>query len=173
MGVLVIMGVSGCGKSVVGAQVAKRLGFNFVDADHYHPDANIKKMSCGKALTDEDRVPWLIKLASLIQEWTDQGQDVVLACSALKRQYRTMLLGPHQKYRNSVCFIHLHGAPSLIAERMAHRQGHYMKKQMLEGQLAILEPLEEDERGIVIDDLSFPPDQIAATVVDQIGSLAL
>jgi len=135
MGVLVIMGVSGgvpppprrglsfllslfagCGKSVVGAQVAKRLGFNFVDADHYHPDANIKKMSCGKALTgtrvfvqyaagradgwlatDEDRVPWLIKLASLIQEWTDQGQDVVLACSALKRQYRTMLLGPHQK----------------------------------------------------------------------------
>lgn len=174
MPVLVIMGVSGCGKSSVGAAVAQQLGegWLFADADAYHPQANIDKMASGQPLNDDDREPWLKKLAECIDEWNAQGKGAVLACSALKRKYRSMLLGPNEKNRNDVVFVHLNGQSELITERMARREGHFMKQQMLVSQLAALEPLQEDERGVVIEDVSAPPDQIAADILRRIGELS-
>jgi carbohydrate kinase (thermoresistant glucokinase family) len=174
MPVLVVMGVSGCGKSSVGAALAKRLGdgWVFADADAYHPQANIDKMANGQPLNDEDREPWLKKLAECIDEWNAQGKGAVLACSALKRKYRSMLLGPNEKNRDAVVFVHLNGHSELIAERMANREGHFMKQQMLLSQLATLEPLQEDERGVTIDDLSAAPDKLAADILRRVGELS-
>ena len=142
---IVVMGVSGSGKSTVGAALAQRLRVPFADADDFHPQANIAKMSAGEALNDEDRYPWL----DAIGEWldgrcTDGG---VMSCSALKRKYRDQL----RRGCSDVLFLHLTGTPDVIGKRQASRPGHFMPASLLASQFETLEPLEPDEHGVVID----------------------
>ena len=142
---IVVMGVSGSGKSTVGAALAQRLRVPFADADDFHPQANIAKMSAGEPLNDEDRYPWL----DAIGEWldgrcTDGG---VMSCSALKRKYRDQL----RRGCSEVLFLHLTGTPEVIGRRQASRPGHFMPASLLASQFETLEPLEPDERGVVID----------------------
>jgi len=142
--VLVVMGVSGSGKSTVGAALAQRYGVPFEDADDLHPSANIAKMSAGQPLTDEDRYPWL----ELIGEWLSVHRDGgVISCSALKRRYRDQL----RQHLRGLAFVHLEGSHEVITQRQASRPGHFMPASLLASQFATLEPLEPDERGVVID----------------------
>jgi gluconokinase len=142
---IVVMGVSGSGKSTVGAALAQRLRVPFADADDFHPEANIAKMTAGEPLNDDDRYPWL----EAIGEWlAKRGEDGgVVSCSALKRKYRDQL----RLHCADVEFLHLSGSPEVIGKRQASRPGHFMPASLLESQFRTLEPLEPDERGIVID----------------------
>ncbi|RYP85496.1 gluconokinase [Nocardioides guangzhouensis] len=142
---LVVMGVSGSGKSVVGAALAQRLRVAFVDADDLHPPANIAKMSAGEPLDDHDRRPWL----ETIGEWL-AGHDAsggVVACSALKRTYRDQL----RHHAPRVRFLHLDGTPEVIGRRQSSRPGHFMPASLLASQFATLERLAPDEAGEVVD----------------------
>jgi gluconokinase len=141
---VVVMGVSGSGKSTIGAALAQRLRVPFVDADDLHPDANIAKMSRGEPLDDHDRHPWLEAIGRWLAEHPDGG---VVSCSALKRRYRDQLR--HHAHR--VEFLHLHGTHEVIARRQASRPGHFMPTSLLHSQFATLEPLQPDEGGVVID----------------------
>jgi gluconokinase len=144
MGPLVVMGVSGSGKSTVGAALAQRLRVPFEDADDLHPSANIAKMSRGEPLDDSDRYPWL----ELVGEWLAVHEaGGVMSCSALKRKYRDQIRG----IAPSVRFLLLHGSPEVIAARQAARPGHFMPASLLASQFATLEPLAPDEDGIVIE----------------------
>jgi gluconokinase len=161
--VLVVMGVSGSGKSTVGAALAQRLRVPFADADDFHPPANIAKMSAGQALDDVDREPWL----EAIGEWLHAAQAAggVMSCSALKRKYRDQL----RHHAPGVEFVHLEGSPEVIARRQASRPGHFMPASLLASQFATLEPLEPDERGVVVDvDQSI--DAIVQQYVDRLDS---
>jgi gluconokinase len=141
---LVVMGVSGSGKSTVGAALAQRLRVPFADADDFHPAANVAKMTAGHALDDEDRRPWL----EAIGEWLSEHRDgAVVSCSALKRAYRDQLRG----HLPTIRFVHLDGSREVIARRQASRPGHFMPASLLDSQFATLEPLEPDEEGVVID----------------------
>jgi gluconokinase len=141
---LVVMGVSGSGKSVVGAALAQRLRVPFGDADDMHPEANIAKMTAGHALDDADREPWLIGIG----EWlAARPQGAVVACSALKHAYRDIL----REHAPGVRFVHLDGSHEVIARRQASRPGHFMPASLLGSQFATLEPLADDEDGVVID----------------------
>lgn len=141
---IVVMGVSGSGKSTVGAALAQRLRVPFGDADDFHPPANIAKMTAGEPLDDDDRLPWL----EAIGEWlAHHGDGGVMSCSALKRKYRDQL----RRHCDEVEFLHLVGAPETIARRQASRPGHFMPASLLASQFQTLEPLEPDERGIDID----------------------
>jgi gluconokinase len=131
---VVIMGVSGAGKSTVGWALSKRLGWSYIDGDDYHPDGNIKKMTRGIALTDDDRHPWLEKLSELISENVNAGQSVIVSCSALKQVYRDRL---RQAAENTL-IVFLEGDPELILRRMNKRYVHFMKTEMLMSQLAFL-----------------------------------
>jgi gluconokinase len=142
---IVVMGVSGSGKSTVGAALAQRLRVPFADADDFHPQANIDKMTAGEALNDDDRYPWL----EAIGEWLD-GRCVdggVMSCSALKRKYRDQL----RRGCPDILFLHLTGTPEVIGRRQASRPGHFMPASLLASQFQTLEPLEPDEHGVVID----------------------
>ena len=141
---LVVMGVSGSGKSTVGAALAQRLGVPFVDADDLHPPANIAKMTAGQPLDDADRRPWLETIGEWLAAHRDGG---VVSCSALKRSYRDQL----RRHVAGLEFLHLAGTREVIARRQASRPGHFMPASLLESQFATLEPLEPDERGVVID----------------------
>jgi gluconokinase len=157
---IVAMGVSGSGKSTVGAALAQRLRVPFADADDFHPPANIAKMTAGHALDDHDRHPWL----EAIGEWLAAHEQTggVMSCSALKRRYRDQLR--HHAPRTE--FVHLHGTPEVITRRQASRPGHFMPASLLTSQFATLEPLQPDEHGVVIDvDLSIDAivDQYVAT----------
>jgi gluconokinase len=142
---IVVMGVSGSGKSTVGAALAQRLRVPFADADDFHPPANIAKMSAGHPLDDDDRYPWL----ESIGQWLAQhcGDGGVMSCSALKRKYRDQLRG----HCSGVEFLHLSGTPEVIKRRQASRPGHFMPASLVASQFATLEPLEPDEHGVVID----------------------
>lgn len=141
---IVVMGVSGSGKSTVGAALAQRLRVPFADADDFHPPANIAKMTAGEALNDDDRYPWL----EAIGEWlAGHREGGVMSCSALKRKYRDQL----RNHCADVEFLHLSGAPDTIGKRQASRPGHFMPASLLESQFRTLEPLEANERGIAID----------------------
>jgi len=141
---VVVMGVSGSGKSTVGAAIAGRLRVPFEDADDLHPSANIAKMSRGEALDDNDRWPWL----ELIGFWlVNHSEGGVIACSALKRKYRDQLRG----HLSSVEFLLLQGDREVIQQRQAGRAGHFMPSSLLSSQLATLEPLAPDENGVVLD----------------------
>lgn len=141
---IVVMGVSGSGKSTVGAALAQRLRVPFADADDFHPPANIAKMTAGEPLNDDDRYPWL----EAIGEWLAQhGDGGVMSCSALKRKYRDQL----RRHCPDVEFLHLSGTPEVIGRRQASRPGHFMPASLLASQFATLEPLEADERGTAID----------------------
>jgi gluconokinase len=142
---IVVMGVSGSGKSTVGAALAQRLRVPFADADDFHPPANIAKMTAGHALDDDDRHPWL----EAIGEWLVQheGGGGVMSCSALKRSYRDQL----RRHCPSVEFLHLHGTRDVIARRQASRPGHFMPASLLDSQFATLEALAPDEKGQVVE----------------------
>jgi gluconokinase len=148
----VVMGVSGSGKSTVGAALAARLGVRFIEGDSYHPPHNVAKMASGLPLDDHDRVDWLNALADEIKAARAHDTGLVLSCSALKRRYRDLLRQADPDLR----FIHLHGPRVLIAERMAHRTGHYMPPMLLDSQLRDLEPLEADEAGLRLEITAAP-----------------
>lgn len=141
---LVVMGVSGSGKSTVGAALSQRLRVPFADADDFHPEANIAKMTAGHALDDSDRHPWLEAIGTWLAEHDDGG---VMSCSALKRKYRDQL----RHHTDGVLFLLLHGTPDVIRRRQASRPGHFMPASLLSSQFATLEPLAPDEDGLVID----------------------
>jgi gluconokinase len=138
------MGVSGSGKSTVGAALARRLGVPFADADAFHPAANIAKMAAGTPLTDDDRYPWLDAVGQWLADHDDGG---VMSCSALKRGYRDIL----RSHCPRIEFLHLTGSPELIARRQAARPGHFMPSALEKSQFGILEPLAPDEHGIALD----------------------
>ncbi|NHA69290.1 gluconokinase [Phycicoccus sp. CMS6Z-2] len=140
------MGVSGSGKTVLASLVAGKLGWRFCEADEVHPAANVEKMSRGVPLTDEDRLPWLETLAAWIREQAATGHDTVTACSALKRSYRDVL----RRGAPDLLFVHVDGDPDLIIRRMNARE-HFMPGSLLRSQLDTLEPLQDDEVGVVID----------------------
>ncbi len=156
---LVIMGVSGSGKSTVGSLLAGRLGWEFEDGDWFHPAANVEKMHQGIPLTDEDRWPWLNAIASFIDETRRAGRHVVLACSALKRSYRDIIVDG----RRDVRLVYLKGGEALIARRMATRHGHFMPPGLLHSQFETLEEPGPDERPITASIEPRPRD-----IVDQI-----
>jgi len=145
--ILVIMGVSGSGKSTVAGPLAARLGWTFQEGDALHPPANIAKMKAGTPLTDADRAPWLAAIAAWIDHQAAEGQPGIVTCSALKRAYRDVLAAG----REQVLFVYLCGSQALIAARMAARKGHFMPPALLDSQFAALEPPEPDEHAIVID----------------------
>jgi gluconokinase len=141
---IVVMGVSGSGKSTVGAALAQRLRVPFADADDFHPPANIAKMTAGHPLDDDDRLPWL----DSIGEWlAAHGTGGVMSCSALKRKYRDQLRG----HCPAIEFLHLEGTLETIGRRQASRPGHFMPAALLASQFETLEPLGTDERGVRID----------------------
>lgn len=141
---IVVMGVSGSGKSTVGAALAQRLRVPFADADDFHPPANIEKMSAGHALNDDDRHPWLESIGKWLAGHPDGG---VMSCSALKRTYRDQL----RRHCPDIEFLHLEGSMETIGRRQASRPGHFMPTSLLESQFKTLEPLGADEQGIAID----------------------
>jgi len=133
--VVVLMGVSGSGKTTVGRALAAELGWTFLDADDFHPAANVARMAAGVPLTDEDRWPWLDRVVAALHERRARGEHVVLACSALKEAYRARLAAA-----GDVRFVHLAGDRDVLAARLASRAGHYMPASLLDSQLATLEP---------------------------------
>jgi gluconokinase len=151
------MGVSGSGKTTIASLLADRLRRELADADDFHSDANVAKMARGEPLTDADREPWLAELAEWIAEHHLYGRSTVLACSALKRRYRDRLRAAAPQH---VSFLHLTAERGTLLARMKHRQGHYMPADLLDSQLASLEPLEPDEPGITLD-AGAPPEAIA------------
>ena len=131
--VLILMGVTGSGKTTIGALLAQKLGWQFSDADDFHPAKNIEKMSKGTPLDDSDRAPWLASLRNTIRQWDQTGQNVVLACSALKRSYRDLLRA------GALRFVYLKGTHDLILSRLRYRHGHFASESILNGQFADLE----------------------------------
>lgn len=160
--VIVMMGVSGSGKSTVAALLARRLGWDFEEGDSLHPEANVAKMAEGVPLDDSDRWPWLERVAGWIQAHTDAGRPGVITCSALKHSYRDLLRG------SDVVFVHLITATNELAHRVEHRPGHYMPASLLDSQLATLEPLGDDERHLLVD-AGHTPDEEVDEIVDRLG----
>lgn len=161
---LIVMGVSGSGKSTIGEALAERLGWNFEDGDRFHPADNVAKMSAGHALTDEDRWPWLQAIADEIDRVCKAGERVVIACSALKRAYREVLVHG----RDDVRIVFLDGTRELIAARLAARKGHFMPPGLLESQFGTLEPPAGDERPVTVS-IDAPVETIGDDVVRQLG----
>ncbi|MBK3660041.1 gluconokinase [Bradyrhizobium diazoefficiens] len=141
---LIVMGVSGSGKSTIAELLGKRLGWRFEDGDSFHPASNVAKMKAGHPLTDEDRWPWLNAIADEIARTCDKGEQIIIACSALKHTYRDVLL----RGRDDVRFVFLKGTQELIADRLAHRKGHFMPPGLLTSQFNTLEPPEASEHVI-------------------------
>ena len=154
---IVIMGVSGAGKTVIGEALSTRLGCAFVDGDTLHPQANIDKMSAGHALDDADRAPWLDRIADWLSAHADGG---IVACSALKRRYRDRLRGAAP----DAMFVLLDPPLEVLRQRTAHRAGHFMPTALLDSQLATLERPDADEHAIVVGDTGTIADAVAAIV---------
>lgn len=144
--VIIIFGVSGAGKTTIGKLLAEELGWGFVEADDFHPGANIDKMRRGIPLTDEDRWPWLERLRELIKKCVEAGENAVLACSALKRVYRQQL-----RTSDEVKFVFLRGDYALIAKQLHRRRGHFMEPELLQSQFADLEEPKPDEDALTIE----------------------
>jgi gluconokinase len=143
---VVVMGVSGSGKTTVARGIADRMHWAFAEGDSFHPPANVAKMRAGVPLTDEDRWPWLRRVGEWIDDQEAAGRSAVVTCSALRRVYRDVL----REGRPHVRFCQVTAAPRLIEDRLQHRAGHYMPASLLGSQLATLEPLERDEPGVVV-----------------------
>lgn len=161
--IYVVMGVSGCGKSTVGAQLAAALGMSFLEGDSLHPARNVARMAAGFALSDEDREGWLQALAGRIRQARLAGQGLVLSCSALKRSYRDIL----RRGAPDLQFVYLHGSPELLAARMAERTGHYMPLSLLASQLSTLEVPGEEENAQHFDVASRPEDIVARVLASR------
>lgn len=163
MAQVVVMGVSGCGKSTVGRLLAQHLGVSFIEGDELHPPRNVALMAAGTPLTDEDRAGWLDAVAAAMAR---RSEGAVASCSALRRRYRDRLRSevPH------LHFIHLRGARALLEQRLGHRQGHYMPLSLLDSQLQTLEPIEPDEQAIELD-IDEAPEVLARRAAQALGVL--
>ncbi len=159
--VLVVMGVSGSGKSTIGTQLALQLRCEFEDGDWFHPTRNIDKMHAGIPLTDEDRAPWLIAIADYIDRTRCAGSRAVVACSALKRRYRGVIIGN----RPDVRLVYLKGDMELVARRIAVRHEHFMPTSLLQSQFDALEEPGPDERPIVVS-IAPPPREIVTRIIE-------
>ena len=158
--IVIVMGVTGAGKTTVGRLLASELKWEFADADDFHPAANVEKMRRGIALGDDDRRPWLARLRAAIEHWIGSRKNVVLACSALKNSYRRELeVGPE------VRFVYLKGNPELIADRLRAREGHFANEQILAGQFA---DLEEPQNAVTVE-IASTPQQIVAEIRERLG----
>jgi gluconokinase len=160
--ILVMMGVSGCGKSTIGGVLAGRLGWPLEEGDDLHPPENVAKMAAGHPLDDDDRWPWLARIRDWMGEQEAAGHSGIVTCSALKRRYRDVLRD------DTVTFVYLHGTREQLLARLTARQGHFMPASLLDSQLADLEPPDGDEQAIRID-IGPPPAVQAATILEKLG----
>jgi gluconokinase len=160
--ILVVMGVSGCGKSTIAGVLAGRLGWPLAEGDDFHPAENVAKMAAGHPLDDADRAPWLARIRDWMDAQEAAGASAIVTCSALKRRYRDVLRD------GEVVFVYLHGTREQLLARLTARQGHFMPASLLDSQLADLEPPEPDERAIRVDIGPTPAVQ-ARTILDKIG----
>jgi gluconokinase len=161
--IVVLMGVTGSGKSTIGTLLAERTGAVFADADDYHPAANKEKMASGQPLNDDDRQPWLETLNGLMRGWVEAGKNGVLACSALKAKYRATLAAGMPE--GALKFVWLDGSPDLIAERLAERHHEFMNPKLLESQFATLEPPADALR--IVNDRS--PEEIVRQILEHVS----
>jgi gluconokinase len=158
--IIVLMGVTGSGKTTVGRLLAAELGWNYYDADDFHSPANVEKMKHGVPLDDADRQPWLETLRNLIRDCLERSENCILACSALKESYRNyLLLSEH------VRLVYLRGSYDLIQQRLADRSDHYMNPKLLRSQFEIL----EEPQGHLVVDVSLPTAEIVRTIKEQLG----
>jgi gluconokinase len=162
--VIVVMGVAGSGKSTIGVALARRLGWAFEDADRFHPASNVEKMSRGEPLTDDDRGPWLHAIAAWMAGLRREGRCGIVACSALKRTYRQILVGGSADTR----IVYLKGERDLIAARMAARIGHFMPVGLLDSQFRTLEEPGPDENPVVIS-IDAPPQAMVDEILSKLG----
>jgi len=161
--IAIVMGVSGSGKTTIAVLLAAALGCQFQEGDDLHPAGNVEKMRGGTALTDADRLPWLHKIAELIDGWHARGESGVLTCSALKRSYRDIIIGG----RSGVTLVYLKGSYDLIHRRMAARHEHFMPAALLDSQFATLQEPTPDEHPITVE-IDGPPKEIVAAIVDEL-----
>lgn len=166
--IIIVMGVSSSGKSTVGQSIARRLHVPFLDGDGYHPEANVEKMRAGIPLTDEDRWPWLERLALALHEAADKKGASVGACSALRRSYREYLTN---KAGEPILFVHLSGTREVIAERMARRQHEYMPTSLLDSQFATLEPPDPTTENVLVLPVTDPVEKLTMAVVKELDHL--
>jgi gluconokinase len=166
--ILVVMGVSGSGKTTIATLLARKLGWTFRDADEFHPKANIAKMKSGAPLTDDDRWPWLRAIATFIDEERARGDHAILTCSALKRSYRDIIVGT----RRDVRLVYLRGDKALIAARLKMRHGHFMPARLLQSQFDALEEPGADENPLTVT-VEGTPEEIAGEVIARLGLVAL
>jgi gluconokinase len=164
---LVLMGVSGSGKSTIADRLAARLDWRFEDGDGFHPPGNVAKMSAGQPLTDDDRRPWLQAIADEIDRVSRQGERLVVACSALKRSYRDIL----SHGRKDVRFVFLNGSYELIASRLAARKGHFMPPGLLASQFKTLEPPDTSEHPVTVS-IDAPVETIVDDIIHQLKLVA-
>ncbi len=162
MAVVVVMGVSGSGKTTIATMLADALHCQFLEGDDLHPASNVEKMRNGTPLTDADRLPWLEKIAAKIDDWRLRGELGVLTCSALKRAYRNIIIGD----RDDVTLVYLHGSRDLIHQRMAARHKHFMPLALLDSQFATLEEPGADEHPVIVD-VGSNPREIVAGILRQ------
>lgn len=153
--IIVMMGICGSGKTTLGRRLAERLGIPFVEGDDYHPRENVAKMAVGTPLTDADRWPWLHRLGAAMGEWAAKGQDTVVSCSALRREYRDHLRAAAPDVR----FVFLEGAVELVRERMARRHDHFMPVALIDSQIAALED-PRGEPGVIAVSIAASPEHI-------------
>ncbi|WP_432245951.1 gluconokinase [Arthrobacter sp. G.S.26] len=165
---MIIMGVSGSGKSTVGDLLGRRLGVPFIDGDDLHPEANKEKMRTGIPLDDVDRRPWLMEIGRTLQLRQQAGEGVIVACSALKRRYRDLL----REHAPEVVFLHLQGSSDTLAARMAARNHEFMPATLLASQLEALEPLAADERQVLLD-VRKSPSELADRAAAALDGLAV
>lgn len=160
---VVVMGVSGSGKTTIGRRLADRIGARFIDADEVHPISNVEKMAAGIPLTDADRAPWLRLLRDELATGADDGDGVVVTCSALARRYRDVL-----RETPGVVFVYLQIDADAVTERVAGRSDHFMGAGMVESQFAVLEPPGPDEHDVVVIDAHAPIDAVVDAAVDAV-----
>ncbi|WP_082221150.1 gluconokinase [Luteipulveratus halotolerans] len=161
---IIVMGVSGSGKTTVAKGIAERMGWIFAEGDDFHPKANVDKMKAGHPLTDEDRWPWLRSIGAWIDEHEEGRESAVITCSALKKTYRDLL----REGRQGVRFCHVDVDRAVLQERLAQRKGHYMPASLLDSQLADLEPLQKAEPGVVVH-AEGSPDEVLADTLAALG----
>lgn len=166
---IIVMGVSGCGKSSVGEKLAEALHISFVEGDALHPTANVEKMSKGIPLTDEDRMPWLDRIGEEMKASLEKGEGIIVSCSALKRIYRDRL---RAAAGGNLVFVYLEGSKALLTRRMGERKGHFMPVSLLESQLATLEA-PTGEQGVVTVDIDDTVEGIEATALEGLVALGV
>jgi carbohydrate kinase (thermoresistant glucokinase family) len=162
--VLVLMGVSGSGKTTIGELLARRLHWPYEEGDALHPPANVAKMHAGHPLDDADRAPWLARVADWVDARLAAGECGVITCSALKQAYRNLI----DRHGSGVAFVYLHGSPELIASRLAGRTGHFMPASLLDTQFATLEEPGSDEPVVRVE-IGATPETIVANIIDALG----